>query len=151
MTPLLICSVGPYALRQRPVAVGLPLEGAVTVRPMGPLMPLPGQTPTLLGLTMHEGQIVPVYALAALVGLANPGEADATEIPPYVVVLKMGTGLVGFAVAGAGGTERPLHTAAPDVLLPIANPAIVGALPTRGRWVAVVDPARLAVRAPIAV
>src|ERR671925_558171 len=50
-------------------------------------------------------------------------------------------------VAAALGIEHWLHQASPDLLAPLASPAITGTIARRERWTAVLDPARLAATA----
>jgi len=167
MTPLLLCSIGPYALRRRPLMIGLPLDRVAAVRPLGRLMPFPGQVPGLLGLTLHDGQIVPVFSAPALLGIAGASEiAEAPEshgVPGaesgtiadrqtsrHLVVVKGGAGLVGLVVATAAGIDRPLHWADPSVLAPLSGPAFAGAVLRQDRWIAVLDPARLPAPQPVA-
>src|SRR4051812_45433937 len=90
MTPLLVCSVGPYAIRGRPLAIGIPLDHVAAVRPLERLMPLPGQDSGLLGFALHDGQIISVLSPTHLLGLpeadedAEPGERSAAR---HLVVL----------------------------------------------------------------
>jgi chemotaxis signal transduction protein len=160
MTPLFVCSAGPYQLRGRPFMVGIPLEDVATVQPLGALMPFPGTAPGLIGLTEHEGGIIPVYSPSALLGLDDRGERSqeerVEEAAPrstahssrggrrYLAIVRGAAGWIGLTVSHVAGTARPLHWADPAVLAPISCPAIVGALPLRERWIAVLDPSRLA-------
>jgi chemotaxis signal transduction protein len=139
--------------------VGIPLEDVASVHPLGSLMRFPGKAPGLIGLTQHEGKIIPVYSPSALLGFGDPEESfregqpeeaspGPTPQPPqprrYLAVVRGAAGWIGLVVSHVAGSARPLHWANPALLAPISSPAIVGALPLRERWIAVLDPARLA-------
>ena len=167
MRSLLVCSVGPYALRRRPLLVGIPLERVAAARPLESLLPFPGAVPPLLGLTLHEGQIIPVFSAQALLRLPEPAAASCTaetqgedaaepdqvsgiEPARHLVLVKGGAGVVGLVVSKAVGIDRPLHWAGPNVLAPLASPVIAGAVLRPDCWIAVLDPARLPAVRPAA-
>ena len=53
----------------RPHAV--PLDDVAAMQRAGPMTPVPGTVPELLGLATHHGEILPVYDLAAILGEAG--------------------------------------------------------------------------------
>ena len=59
--------------------VGLPLDYVLAVEAMGPVHPVPTLEPACLGVTMTRGRIMPVLALASLIG-AGAGETGGTAI-----------------------------------------------------------------------
>jgi chemotaxis signal transduction protein len=74
------------------------------------VVPVPGPRPELLGIAGHRGELVPVFDLAALLGVAAPAESQR----PGCFVLAADTEPVAFAVDRTDGHVRiPV-----DALLP---------------------------------
>lgn len=138
-TPVLVCDVGAYALRRRPLLVGLPIAGLAGVGPCGPITPVPGAAPEVLGLTTFQDQVVPVFSTARLLGLPSAGP----ERPAQIVTFRVGAGLAALAVEAVTGSIRPQHYVPTSALSPITSPALVGTVPRREGWLAVIDPCRI--------
>ena len=67
---------------------------------------VPGPVAVLRGIAGFRGQLVPVYDLAALLGLGHPAAARA----PWLVLVGGGGGLVALAFAGYHGHRRVART-----------------------------------------
>jgi chemotaxis signal transduction protein len=134
--PLLICTPGPYRLRQRTLALGFPLTGVAAVGHYEGVVPVPRSAAPVAGVAIHGERAVPVLHAPDVLGLP-----PAPWTPQFLVVVDTGRGPAALAVEHAAGTERPLHWAPASVLAPFRAPAIVGAIPRRERWTAVLDPA----------
>jgi chemotaxis signal transduction protein len=59
--------------------VGLPIDYVIAVEALGPVHPVPTAEPACRGVTMTRGRIVPVLALADLIG-ADAGDGGGTAI-----------------------------------------------------------------------
>ena len=132
---LLVCSAGPFSLRGRPLAVGLPLRAVTQVRSAAGLVPLPLAAPPLAGVLVVDGRAVPALSAAALAGLAQQG-AGARQ----AVLLRTPGGPLALLVDAALATETPAHWAPAALLRPLSSPVLLGAVAHRTRWTAVLDP-----------
>jgi chemotaxis signal transduction protein len=54
--------------------VGLPIDFVVAVEALGPVHPVPTAEPSCRGVTMTRGRILPVLALAGLIGAEAGGD-----------------------------------------------------------------------------
>lgn len=79
-----------------------------------PVVPVPGPRPELLGIAGHRGDLVPVFDLAALLGVAVPAESGR----PGCFVLAASTEPVAFAFDRTDG-----HVRIPADALPPSGPA----------------------------
>src|SRR6266498_1856717 len=138
-TPVLICAVGPYALRGRPLLAGLPISGLAGIGPCGEISPVPGAGREMLGLTTYQGQVIPVFSTVRLLGLPEQAE----RLPSQLVTFRVGPGLAALAVHAVTGSVRPLHYAPAAALQPLSSAALIGAIPRREGWLAVLDPYRI--------
>jgi chemotaxis signal transduction protein len=136
---VLVCRVGPYALRGRPLLAGLPIAGLAGIGPCGAISAVPGTAPEMLGLTTYEGQVIPVFSAVRLLGLPELATSGQTQL----VTFRVGPGLAGLLVEEVTGSLRPLHYAPVAALDPLGSPALVGAIPQRDGWLAVLDPYRI--------
>jgi chemotaxis signal transduction protein len=147
---LLVCSLGPFRLRGRPLAIGLPLPTVLAVQGCESFVALPS-TPPVIGQAAYAEAPVPVLSPLAALGLPEPSGArwmGSAGRRPKLVVVRGGDGEpLALRVAAALGIEHWLHQASPDLLAPLASPAITGTIVRRERWTAVLDPARLAATA----
>lgn len=78
--------------------VGLPLEAVVEVLTPGELAPVPSVQAALLGVMNQRGRLIPVFELAALVGLEGMA---AGETEPALVLVEVGARRVGLMVRSA--------------------------------------------------
>jgi|GEM_PF-4099933 len=165
---LLVCPAGPYRLRGRPLAIGLPLASCVAVQSSPAVLPAPPGAAPCTGLLVYEREVVPICSVAALLGLPeterlappfkSSGEPSLKDLhnlpgierpaPPVkserlVIVRLPGAGLLGLPVAGALTTMAVRHVADPALLRPLPLEVLAGAIPTPRWWIAVIDPARL--------
>lgn len=111
----------------------LPVEAAVEVVERGELTPVPGAPSPVAGVRNVRGRILPVFDLAALLGVAT---AEAERI----VVVEHAGERVGLAVDAVPGVERlpPAAGAASDRLAGsvLVDGALVGVLDVAGLYAA---------------
>jgi chemotaxis signal transduction protein len=94
----------------------LPVQNALEVADLGPVTPVPGARPELVGIANMRGQILPVMDLAELLGIAREGQRTATPepqqgtsptAPPGRVLVAEAAGLrVGFTVDEVHGVAE---------------------------------------------
>lgn len=70
----------------------LPVEHVLEVAELGHLSPVPGAAPVVLGVRNLRGQVLPVFDLARVFGVAHEGS------PERLVVAQDGARLAGFAI-----------------------------------------------------
>jgi purine-binding chemotaxis protein CheW len=118
----------------------LPVENVREVAELGELAPLPGTPPVVLGVRNLRGQILPVYDLAAVLGVVGDGT------PRRLVVAENDGRQAGLAIDEVsdvdvlpdptGETDSPLlrgSTLAGEGLVGIVDvPALFGALERQG-------------------
>jgi hypothetical protein len=136
--PLLICALGAYTLRRRPLAIGIPLAAVAGIESETDAVFLPQPLGALVGLSRTGDRGVPVYDVAALLGV---DAASTVHNGGALVVLRHAA--AALHIPAAVCVERPLHWAPPETLAPLRHAACAGAIPARERWTAVVHPARL--------
>lgn len=74
-----------------PCRIGIPVANLREVMPLfGPLQPLPGRHPAIVGCVTLRGQIIPVAEVTGLAGLAT------TQDPRIIVVLRLENRLLGI-------------------------------------------------------
>jgi chemotaxis signal transduction protein len=137
--PLLICSLGPYRLRGRPLAIGVPLAAVSAVRRAQELVPLPLAPDPLQAVVASPEGFIPVFCAASALALPRPASAGT-----QLVMLRSNIGPAALRVDRALSIDRPRHWAPPSLLLPIESNAIAGVVPRRDRWVAVLEPGLVA-------
>ncbi len=144
---LLVCPLGPYRLRGRPLAAGLPLSSCVAVLSHPATIPAPPGAAPCVALLVHRQEVVPVCSAAALLGLPEAAEAAEAALPSeserLVIVRLPSEGLLGLPVTGTISTMVVRHVADPALLRPLPPEALAGAIPTPRWWMALLDPARL--------
>jgi purine-binding chemotaxis protein CheW len=69
----------------------LPVTRVLEVAELGDLTPVPGSPPSVIGVRNLRGQVIPVMALATLLGLSE-------EEPERIVVVEAGERCAGLAV-----------------------------------------------------
>ena len=79
-------------LRVGAEAYALPIENVLEVAELGDLAAVPGAGPAVLGVRNLHGQVLPVFDLARVLGIARDGR------PPCVVVAEQHGRLAGLAV-----------------------------------------------------
>jgi purine-binding chemotaxis protein CheW len=105
----------------------LPVEQVLEVADLGEIAPVPGSPPEILGVRNLRGQVIPVIALATLLGLGG-------DRPSRVVVAESGelhAGLVVDEVVDVGEL--------PPVSEQIESDYLLGALLVDGQLVGVLD------------
>jgi hypothetical protein len=128
---LLVCSLGHFAVRGRPLAVALPLRAVQRVAAGQPAA-APAAAWPLAGTTLLDERMVPVYDAAALLGRRA---ADCTG--GRLLFIASPGGAVALRVADLLGIDRPAHWAPAALLGPLARPELRGVIPRRERWTAI--------------
>lgn len=86
----------------------LSAERVAAVGELGPVVPLPTENPRLLGLTVHQGRVV------ALTALAGTAARDQRAAASHLVVLRAGGGCIAFAVERLIGLKVAFGEEIPD-------------------------------------
>ena len=110
----------------------LPVENVLEVSDLGAVAPIPGASPTAVGVKNLRGDILPVFDLARILGVH--GERGPERI---VVAERDGrrAGLAVDAVTDVGSL--------PDDLEPAESELLVGQALVDGKLVGLLDPARV--------
>jgi chemotaxis signal transduction protein len=106
----------------------LPVDAVLEVAELEGITPVPGATPTVLGVRNLRGAVLPVVDLAGVLGLPR---ADG---PRRIVVAAEGGRIAGLAVDSVAGVES-----LPDASEPADSPYLSGAALTDGVLVGLVD------------
>jgi purine-binding chemotaxis protein CheW len=105
----------------------LPVEHVREVGSLGDVTPLPRSGPYTLGVVNVRGNIVAVFDLGSLLGVARAGSAA------NVVVAELDEGLVGFAVDEVTGVGELAD------VLPEVGGLLIGTANVAGRLVGILD------------
>ncbi|HET7485224.1 MAG TPA: chemotaxis protein CheW [Solirubrobacterales bacterium] len=105
----------------------LPVDGVLEVAELGDLTPVPGSPPEVMGVRNLRGRVIPVMALATLLGLT-------AEEPERIVVAELGTGSAGFAVDAVVDVGE-----LPGASEQVDSPYLTGAVLVDGLLVGILD------------
>ena len=108
-------------------AYAVPVEQVREVAALGPVRPVPGSRPELLGVCNLRGQIVPVVDLALLIGVARLAP------PGCLLVTDVAGRLAGFAIDGVSAVcelADPADDAPSELLVgaALAGDCLIGVL-----------------------
>jgi purine-binding chemotaxis protein CheW len=106
----------------------LPVDAVLEVAQLEGVTPVPGATPTVLGVRNLRGAVLPVVDLAGVLGLRR---ADG---PQRIVVAAEGGRIAGLAVDSVAGVQS-----LPDASEPADSAYLFGASLTDGVLVGLVD------------
>jgi purine-binding chemotaxis protein CheW len=106
----------------------LPVENVLEVAELGDLSVVPGSGPALSGVWNLNGQVLPVFDLARILGVARDGK------PSRIVVVEQHGQAAGLAV-----DEVTEVTSLATDTLEAAGPYLRGAVLEAGRLIGVVD------------
>ena len=110
----------------------LPVDHVLEVAELGDLAAVPGAPSAVLGVRNLRGQVLPVFDLAAVLGLPRDGA------PARLVVVEQGSLLAGLAIDEVHDVEE-----LPDELQETSSDLLAGAVLTRDALVGVLDLERL--------
>jgi chemotaxis signal transduction protein len=105
----------------------LPVERVLEVAELSALTPVPGSSPRIIGVCNLRGQVVPVMALASMLGLV------ARE-PDRIVVAELGERRAGLAVDAVVDVGE-----LPDASEQVDSPYLTGAALVDGVLVGILD------------
>lgn len=105
----------------------LPVERVLEVAELGALTPVPGSPPQITGVCNLRGKVVPVMALASMLGLV-------AEEPDRIVVAELGERRAGLAVDAVIGVGE-----LPDASEQVDSPYLSGAALAEGVLVGILD------------
>jgi purine-binding chemotaxis protein CheW len=105
----------------------LPVDNVLEVGELGSLTPVPGAPNACIGVRNLRGEVVPVFDLAAVLGLPRDG------VPARLVVAEEGARRAGLAiddVTDIGAIPEPSEESESDFLIggALADGALVGVL-----------------------
>jgi purine-binding chemotaxis protein CheW len=105
----------------------LPVERVLEVAEFGDLTPVPGSPPEIIGVCNLRGQVIPVMALASMLGLAG-------QEPERIVVAELGDRRAGLAVDSVVDVGE-----LPDASEQTSSPYLTGAVLIDGVLVGILD------------
>jgi purine-binding chemotaxis protein CheW len=107
----------------------LPVERVLEVAEFGDLTPVPGSPPEIIGVCNLRGQVIPVMALASMLGLA-----EQEQEPERIVVAELGDRRAGLAVDSVVDVGE-----LPDASEQVSSPYLTGAVLIDGVLVGILD------------
>jgi purine-binding chemotaxis protein CheW len=105
----------------------LPVERVLEVAEFGDLTPVPGSPPEIVGVCNLRGQVIPVMALATMLGLTE-------QEPERIVVAELGDRRAGLAVDSVVDVGE-----LPDASEQVSSPYLTGAVLIDGVLVGILD------------